>query len=188
MASISRRVRNLFSFVILPAAVFLGSASLIEAATYEVINTNDSGAGTLRQTVLVAVSGGDTIVFAPSLNGQTITLTSGEITVKTNLTILGPGSGLLTVSGNNASRVFDFKGGVSTISGLTIAHGRVAGGNGITGDGGGGGGGGMGAGLLADTSSTVSIQDVTFASNTVIGGNGGGNEGAASGDPGLPSP
>jgi hypothetical protein len=175
----------LFFSVILPAAVFLGSASLIEAATYEVINTNDSGAGTLRQTVLVAVSGGDTIVFAPSLNGQTITLTSGEITVKTNLTISGPGSALLTVSGNNASRVFDFKGGVSTISGLTIAHGRVAGGNGITGDGGGGGGGGMGAGLLADTSSTVSIQDVTFASNTVIGGNGGGNEGAASGDPGA---
>jgi hypothetical protein len=175
ITSISRRVRNLFLSVILPAAVFLGGASVIEAATWEVINTNDSGPGSLREAVLVSGGGGDTIIFAPTLLGQTITLTSGQITVNTNMTIIGPGLGLLTISGNNASRVFYFSGGVSTISGLTIAYGRVVGGNGGAGGAGGGGGGGMGAGLLADASSTVSILDAIFASNTVTGGIGGAN-------------
>jgi hypothetical protein len=36
-----------------------------------------------------------------------ITLTSGELAVNQNLTISGPGAGLLTVSGNGASRIFD---------------------------------------------------------------------------------
>jgi hypothetical protein len=180
MASIRRRFRNLFFSLVLPASAILGSASLTEAATLTVANATDNGAGSLRQTILAAGSG-DTINFDASLNGQTITLTSGEIAVNTSVTISGPGAALLTISGHNASRVFHFEGGVSTISGLTIANGNVAGGDGITGNGGGGGGGGMGGGLLADASSTVSIQDVIFANNTVTGGNGGGNDAVGSG-------
>ena len=66
---------------------------------------------------------GDTIVFAPSLNGQTITLTSDELAIKKSLDIEGPGAGLLAISGNDASRVFDIsqKEAVTvTIAGLTI--------------------------------------------------------------------
>jgi hypothetical protein len=183
MAPTRRHFRN--SCLALSASALLGSAFLTDAATLTVVNATDNAAGSLRQAVLAAASG-DTIVFDPSLNEQTITLTSGEIVVNTSMTISGPGADLLTISGNNASRVFHFKGGASTLTGLTIAEGHVAGGNGTTGNGGGGGGGGMGAGLLADSSSTVWIEDVIFANNTVTGGNGGGNNDLGSGSAGGP--
>src|SRR5713101_4521482 len=75
-------------------------------STLTVLNNLDSGAGSLRNTIKDANSG-DTIVFAPSLAGQTITLTSGELAFSKSLDIEGPGPGLLAISGNNASRVFD---------------------------------------------------------------------------------
>src|SRR5436190_2923443 len=81
-------------------------------AALTVTNTNDSGAGSLRQAVLDAVPG-DTIVFAVT---GTITLTTGEIVVNKNLTITGPGSSVLAVSGNNASRILSI-GNPVTISG-----------------------------------------------------------------------
>ena len=176
-----RHFRN--SLLVLSASAYLAGALLTDGAILTVLNTTDNAAGSLRQAVLAAASG-DTIIFDPSLDEQTITLTSGEILVNTSVTISGPGADLLTISGNNARRVFHFNGGASSISGLTIANGHVAGGNGVTGNGGGGGGGGMGAGLLADWSATVSIQDVIFTSNTVTGGNGGANNDLGSGSAG----
>src|SRR5213079_2799888 len=50
------------------------------AATITVTNTNDSVAGSLRQALADAVDG-DTINFDSSLNGQRITLTTGELLV-----------------------------------------------------------------------------------------------------------
>jgi hypothetical protein len=70
-----------------------------------VLNTNDNGAGSLRQAIADA-GGGDTILFDSSLNGQTITLTSGQLLITKTLTISGPGANLLAISGNNALRVF----------------------------------------------------------------------------------
>ena len=92
---------------------------------------DDGSSGTLR-AVLAAAKAGDTITFAPSLDGQTITLTQGQLTVSQNLDIEGPGAGQLTVSGNSATRVFEISGGATvTIAGLTIAHGAAAEGGGI---------------------------------------------------------
>ena len=73
-----------------------------------VTNTNDSGPGSLRQAILNANAnpGLDTIDFAPGLSG-TIVLTSGELQITDDVTIDGPGADRLSVSGNNASRVFD---------------------------------------------------------------------------------
>lgn len=78
------------------------------ALTFTVTNTSDAGAGSLRQAVAGANSnaGPDTIVFAPGVVGK-ITLTTGQITITGSLTITGPGAKLLTISGNNASRVFN---------------------------------------------------------------------------------
>src|SRR5439155_11614626 len=84
---------------------------------------------------------GDTIVFAPSLNGQTITLTSGELAIAKSLNIQGPGPGQLpvTVSGGGAWRVFELDGAKTTItlSGLMISQGNGMAGTGYDGQGGG---------------------------------------------------
>ena len=95
------------------------------AGSFVVTNPGDSGAGSLRQA-LIDASDGDIIRFDPSLNGQTITLTSGELSVNKNVTISGPGPGQLSVSGNAAGRVFYISlGKTVTISGLTILDGSA---------------------------------------------------------------
>ena len=58
-------------------------------STLTVTNNLDSGAGSLRAEIAAAQH--DTIVFAPVLDGQTITLTSGDLLIKKDLTIAGPG-------------------------------------------------------------------------------------------------
>ena len=88
-------------------------------STYTVANLFDHGAGSLRAAIL---SGDDTIDFAHGLHG-TITLTSGELLITNSVTINGPGADKMSVSGNNASRVFEIAAGLNvTISGLTITR------------------------------------------------------------------
>src|SRR5205814_8893646 len=70
------------------------------ATTITVTNANDSGPGSLRQA-LADANDGDTIQFDPALNGQTITLTSGELVVADSITISGPGPSLLAVPRNS---------------------------------------------------------------------------------------
>ena len=69
----------------------------VHATTITVVNGNDSGPGSLRQAILNA-SSGDTINFAPRV--ATVTLTSGELVINKNLTIIGPGANRLTVHVN----------------------------------------------------------------------------------------
>jgi HYR domain/Right handed beta helix region len=108
------------ALLVLLVLSMLGPVLVVRAATLTVTNTNDSGAGSLRQAIAGAASG-DTITFAVT---GTITLTSGELAINKNLTIMGPGAGNLTISGNNASRVFNITAGTVTISGLTVSSGN----------------------------------------------------------------
>ena len=97
------------------------------ASAITVLNANDSGPGSLRQALLDLCPDG-TITFHPSLSGQMIYLTSGELSLAQNLTITGPGANLLTVSGSQVSRVFSVLPGVSNaISGLSIMNGNGVG-------------------------------------------------------------
>lgn len=107
-------------------------------STLTVTNNFDSGAGSLRAEIAAAQSGA-TIVFAPSLDGQTIKLTSGELHVSQNLTIQGPGLSNLTVSGGGVSRVFEVDGATTTVSlsGLTIGQGDGVAGTAFDGESGG---------------------------------------------------
>ncbi len=75
--------------------------------TFTVTNLLDSGEGSLRQAIVNAnsESGPDVIRFENSLEG-TIALTSGQLVITDDLTIDGPGSDDLAVSGEEASRVF----------------------------------------------------------------------------------
>jgi predicted outer membrane repeat protein len=115
-------------------------------STLTVTNNLDSGRGSLRYEIGKAHSG-DTIVFAPSLDGQTITLTSGELDITTkSLTIKGRGANQLTVSGSHTSRVFEVAGtSTVTLSGLTISNGYSVEGGAI-----------LDAGTLTVTDCTVS--------------------------------
>ena len=107
-------------------------------STFTVTNIADSGDGSLRSEIDLANSNmgvADTINFDPTVFGtpQTITLTSGqlELTDAATTTISGPGAGLLSISGNNASRVLFINYGSAALSGLTITGGNASTGGGL---------------------------------------------------------
>ena len=125
--------------------------------TLTVLNNLDSGAGSLRADIAAAHSG-DQIVFAKSVHA--ITLSSGELVLDKNLDIEGPGATKLTISGNNASRVFDVGNNATvTIAGLTIANGRVVD--------------DVGGGIRNESGATLRLVDYTIANNTTYGLGGG---------------
>ncbi|BCM92994.1 hypothetical protein IAD21_04879 [Abditibacteriota bacterium] len=156
-------------------ALMAASASA-HATTFTVSNLNDSGVGSLRQTVLNANggTGDDTIIFAPALTG-TLTLTSGEITITDGVTITGPGANVLTVSGNDVSRILNVQSGIVTISELTLARGRVIGANGAAGTlrGQAGGAGGEARGGALYNTATLTLTNITLSDNQAVGGKGG---------------
>lgn len=102
------------------ACALLIVAELTSAATLTVQNNNDDGSGSLRQMILDA-SSGDTIVFDPSLSGTTITLSSYLVIIK-DLIIDGDINNDevpdVTLSGNNATRIFLFSSSQSRINSL----------------------------------------------------------------------
>ena len=91
---------------------------------------------------------------------QVISLTSGQLTISTSVSIIGKGANLTTVSANGAPRVFYIGGSNAniTISGLTIANGDT----GNESDGG---------GILNQGNGTVNLIDCAFTNNrsTVYG-------------------
>lgn len=92
------------------------------AGIVTVSNCEDSGAGSLREAFLDAVSGD--VIDLTSLDCSTITLATGLTTSVDDLTLSGPGADLLAIDGDNASRVIEHLGyGMLTIDGLTIRNG-----------------------------------------------------------------
>ena len=69
-------------------------------------NTNDAGCGSLRYAVGLAQPG-DTVTFTPTLAGQTITLTSGQINIEQSIMIDGAGAPDVAIDGNHAFRIFE---------------------------------------------------------------------------------
>lgn len=149
----------------LPGVDLMEDRTLLSILT--VMNNHDSGSGSLR-SMIAAAAPGDTINFAKSVHN--IMLTSGELDVSTNLTIEGPGANELTVSGNNASRVFDVSNNATVAIGqLTIADGKTVGDN--------------GGGILNEMGASLTLTNVVLFGNQsqadstgVNGGNGGGIE------------
>jgi hypothetical protein len=142
----------------------------VQGATITVTSTSDSGAGTLRQAVTDANSGDQISITATG----TITLSS-QVVIAKSLSIVGPGKANLTISGGTNTRIFRIDSGTVTIQNVTLANGRVAGGNGtnaITGGAGGGGGAAGGAVFIA-SGVDATFELVDFNSNSAIGGTGG---------------
>ena len=91
-----------------------------------VTNTADAGAGSLRRA-LSSVCVGGTVTFSPTLTNQTITLLSGPLTLGKNVTIDASAAPGLTISGNNADRVFIVNAGTTaTIRQLIVTKGRAS--------------------------------------------------------------
>ena len=124
---------------------------------FVVTNLNDSGPGSLRQAILDANAtlGYDTVTFAPGLSG-TIILTGGELAITEDVNVIGPASGGITVSGNNASRIFAIDTDMAQLANLTMTAGRSAEG-----------------GAVHARIASLDLQNVTFTNNTALTGSGG---------------
>jgi len=150
--------------------ITFGLAGSFAQAQITVTNTNDSGAGSLREAILSATAGSTISITATG----TISLT-GPLPMITNvLAIRGPGATNLTVSGNGSNRVFfvDLPGSAILFSSMTIANGRAKGGNGGNGDQGGGGGLGAGGAIFVNAGN-LTVSNLIFSGNSAAGGNGG---------------
>ncbi len=170
-------------------------------------DTPVAGETDLRQAIVQATSDttNDTITFDSTVfnTPQTITLGGSQLNLTKatgTLAIQGPGANLLSISGNNASRVFAQYGGVATLSGLTVTGGSAteggglyvtdgmvsltnvdiednsavgtAGINGLTGQSGGNGGNAHGGGIY-QAGGALTLNNVAINSNKALGGAGG---------------
>jgi CSLREA domain-containing protein len=111
---------TLLRSIIATVLLFL-APQLAIATTRTVTNLNDSGTGSLRDTIAASGSG-DTINFAVT---GTIVLTSASLSVNHNLTIQGPGADNLNITRQSTSdfRIFFFDNGTWTLSDVTISNG-----------------------------------------------------------------
>ncbi|MCA9734354.1 MAG: T9SS type A sorting domain-containing protein [Deferribacteres bacterium] len=124
-----------------------------------VTNNADSGPGSLRQAIIDACPG-STITFDMNQVVSPINLTS-SLTIDKDLTIQGPGAGLLDIHNTqNTYRVFYVGNVTATLSGLTISGGRL---NYISD----GGSGTPGAGIY--NSGNLTLSNCTVTDNTLIG-------------------
>jgi parallel beta-helix repeat protein len=146
----------------------------VTPTNFIVMNTADTGGGSLRDAIAQAnaMMGADTITFAAGVTG-TITLTTGELLISDDVTITGPGTASITVSGNNANRVFDISNAAAVLN-VTLSRMTVSGGHTATGtlpvpDGG---------GIFADDEN-VTLETMVVTGNQVVGGTGDSGGGVA---------
>ena len=132
-------------------------------ATIFVTNNNDSGVGSLREAISNA-NAGDTIRFDAGLANQTITLTSGEIEIGIgkDLVIDGADAANLTISGNNASRIFHVQSASANPTDVTFANLTLT--NGNTDE--------RGGAIRTQHQAKLIIDNVDFTNNTADDGGG----------------
>jgi hypothetical protein len=163
------------------AAVLVGSMFLSAsagAATITVNDTGDSSGGrgcTLRDAIraantdtaqggCTAGSGADAIEFNVPLPSTIKLTTNTELTISSDVTILGPGATSLTVDGHMTTRVFDITAGTTNVSGLTIKHGITA-------------PSANGGGIFNGNGATLNLTDCALSGNSAGSGGGIYNDG-----------
>jgi hypothetical protein len=145
-----------------------------------VTNTDDAGPGSLRQT-LADATGGETIQFDPSIAGKTIVLSTGPLSIDKALTIEGPVTAGMTISGNLKSTVivvtktgdailrnlsivngFGFTGGIAASGPLLLDHSLVANNQGI-----------LGGGINGSDAGALTLINTTVSGNSALQDGGG---------------
>jgi predicted outer membrane repeat protein len=125
----ARRGRRLAAMgsasALVAGGVSIVSGSLLSAAGAAdavVTNLNGDGAGSLYDAINLA-NDGDVITFQAGLSG-TIVMTKDNPRIFDDITIQGPGSGVITIDGQDKYHPFQFEhDGAAAISGLTITRG-----------------------------------------------------------------
>ncbi|HSN01181.1 MAG TPA: choice-of-anchor Q domain-containing protein [Rudaea sp.] len=170
------------SIPILVGLALAAFAAVSDAGTFTVNDASDAGPGncagtcTLRDAIASAATG-DTIAFALA-SPATIALNGQELLIYKSLNIAGPGPGLLTISGNNQSRVFEIANTATvSVQGLAIANGRLVGTPGANDPSGttlpGSGGIAQGGAIYVGIGSNLWLSDCDIHDNAAIGGAGG---------------
>lgn len=135
----------------------LGAVLLASPAAAATFTVTEASASSLGQAIFDANAspGADTIEFAPGVTGI-IDLPVSLPDITDSLTIIGPGSAALTISGNTLYHAFTIATGGSggvTISGLTIDGSDTR----YTGE--------SGGGAIAVTDTALTLDDVTLTNN-----------------------
>jgi autotransporter-associated beta strand protein len=163
----TKRITKVSAFLI--ALTCLTLARVSNAASYNVSNTNSSGAGSLSQALSQAQSDPNaTINISPGLG--TTTLSGTLPAIQNNLVINGNSN---AISGAGAYRIFfvNAPGCAVQINSLTLSNGVAQGGGGGVGYGGGGGGAGLGGAIFVNAGA-LTINGVSFTNNSAHGGPG----------------
>jgi hypothetical protein len=140
------------------------------------------------RNIINTLPSGFTVTFDPSLAGQKIVLTSGQIIVSNSITIdASTLTNGVTISGNNSGRILTINSGANvSLVDLTFTGGNTKGGatnggailnNGsatIVGCTFATNGAGSGGAILNNNSATMTVADCTFAGNSCLPGGGGG--------------
>jgi len=99
-----------------------GATPTHPAGAFVVTNCLDSGPGSLRQAVFDSQPGDP--IDLTQLTCSQITLTSGRIDVDRDILFQGPGSGSLTIDGDNTDRIFNQNGPYQlAVYGMTLQRG-----------------------------------------------------------------
>jgi hypothetical protein len=144
------------------AAADIGAVEMQKAH----INSNDSGAGSLRQLIRDAPDGA--VIDIEPCAAVAVTLTSGELLIDKSLTLNGPGAGLLTVQRSAAQdtpefRIFEIAAGKTVnLFGMTISNGKATNfDNGI-----------LYGGGIYNAGGTVNVSDSIISGNSIFFGGG----------------
>ena len=134
-------------------ALFLAPQAGATGSTFTVTNTNNAGAGSLRQAISDADSnpGHDVIEFASGVSGTINLLT--RLAAHSGMDIRGPGSDLLKISGQNSTQVFYLYDVTHTTTGVAISGLTLADAN--------------GASTFVDWNINLTLDDVAIIDSTV---------------------
>lgn len=142
-----------------------GLGDVIVVDSLSDIDDGDFSPGNLTLREAIGLANADTdadvISFDPSLAGGTITLTQGQLEIRSSITINGPGADVLTVSAGGASRVISEEGSGPrniTLRDLTLADGL--------------GPATSAGGALFSNSGNITLERVVMRNNNSLGANG----------------
>jgi uncharacterized repeat protein (TIGR01451 family) len=111
--------------VLTALSVAILPAQIASAATQNVSNCNDSGAGSLRAALGLA-GDGDTITFSVNCPAATPITLASTLDITSSVTITGPGAADMVIDGNNAVQDFAVSVGKTvSISGITVENGNT---------------------------------------------------------------